>query len=110
MLARVVDRGTGTASRADDSALLSITDRTGREISPGLSMQLCQGLREILCVNELVGRVLELHLPAVGRRWWWRDEEELASVGEVEVLVFDFDGCWCAEVDFYALAHDGFTV
>lgn len=26
------------------------------------------------------------------------------------MLVLDFDGCWLAEVDFYALAHDGFTI
>lgn len=50
MLAWVVDGCTGTASRPDDSTLLSITNRTGWKISPGLSMQLCQGLRQILCV------------------------------------------------------------
>lgn len=75
MLARIVDSGTRTASRPDDSALLPITDRTGRQISPGLSMQLGQGLRQILCVYQLVRRILQLHLPAVRRRWWWRDEE-----------------------------------
>jgi len=75
MLAWVVDCGAGTASRPDDSTLLSITDRTGRQISPGLSMQLGQGLRQIICVYQLVRGVLELHLPAVRRRWRWRDEE-----------------------------------
>ena len=50
-------------------------------------VELGEGLGEVLGVNELVRGVLEAHLPSVRRRGRGADEEELASVGQLEVAV-----------------------
>ena len=76
----------------------------------GLVVELGEGGGEVIGVDELVGGVLEAHLPAVGRARGWGDEEELAGVGEGEMLVAGTDGCVLAKVDLDLLAEDGLAV
>lgn len=74
--------------------------------------QLGERVGQVLGVDLLVGRVLQLHLPAVGRRGRGADEEKLAGVGQLEVAVVvqQVEGCGLPEVDATPLAHDGLAV
>ena len=69
-----------------------------------------EGVGEVLGVDHLVGGVLELHLPAVGRGGGRADEEELSGVGEGQVAVPRVYGGRLAEVDTASVAHDGLAV
>lgn len=69
-------------------------------------VQLSKRISEILSVDQLVGRILEAHLPAMGRTRWRRDEEELASIRKSKVLIALIDGCRHAKVDSALLTHD----
>lgn len=57
-------------------------------------------------MDQLIRGALELDLPAVRRGGRRGDEEELAGVGEVKVLVARLDGRGLAEVDLDGDAHD----
>lgn len=76
----------------------------------GAVVQLGEGLCEVLGVDELVRGVLEAHLPAVRRAGRGRDEEELAGVGQLEVLGLGVGGGGLAKVDLELLAHDALAV
>jgi hypothetical protein len=73
-------------------------------------VQLSEGFGEVLCVNQLVGRILHAHLPTMGRARWRRDEEELASIREGEMLIALVDGSRHAKVYTALLAHDSLVV
>jgi hypothetical protein len=73
-------------------------------------VQLGKCISQILSVDQLVGRILKAHLPAVRRARRGRDEEELAGVGESEVLVALVDGRGFSKVDAALLAHDGLII
>lgn len=74
--------------------------------------QLGKGLSEILSVHHGVGGILHALLPVVGRARGRADEEELAGIGQGQMLVGGgyVDGGWLAKVDAAALAEDGLTV
>jgi len=109
MVARVIDHR--RAAAAFPALALVVADWRGREIRVYRPVvQLCERLGQIIGVDLLVRRVLELHLPAMRRRRGRGDEEELAGVGEGEVLVLRLDRGRLAEVDLDALAHDGLAV
>ena len=74
-------------------------------------VQLGQGRGQVVSVDELVGGVLERLLPAVRRGRGRADEEQLAGVGQRQVLVLvEVQRRVLAEVDAAALAHDGLAV
>jgi hypothetical protein len=73
-------------------------------------VQLSKRISEILSVDQLVGRILEAHLPAMGRARWWRDEEELASIRKSKVLIALVDRCRHAKVDTALLTHDSLVI
>lgn len=73
-------------------------------------MQLGQGNGKVSGVDELIGRILELDLPAVGRARWGADEEQLPGVRQLQALILDLQGGVIAEVDLEALAVDVLAV
>lgn len=94
----------GTVYRRDRCRVRTVGGRTVVEFGKGIG--------QILGVDHCVGSILELLLPAVGRRGGRADEEELASVGQLEVLVLGvlLQRRGLAKVDARALAHDHLVV
>lgn len=84
--------------------------RDGRVDGTRAVMKLGESLGEVFGVDELVGGVLETHLPAVRWRGGRRDEEQLPSVGKRQMLILDLDGRRLAKVDLEPLPHDSLPV
>jgi len=83
----------------------------GRLLGDILSMQLCQRLCQIICMNLLIRRILILHHPPMRRTRWWRNEEQLVALREVQMYVFRVcDLGLLAEVDAYTAIEDDFIV
>jgi len=61
-------------------------------------------------MHLLVGRILQLHLPSMWWRRWRRNEEQLARVRQIQVLVSGLDVRVCAKVDLHHVAHDSFAI
>lgn len=101
------DEGCAAAAAAGHGG---VGGRDGRVDGSRAVVQLGERLGEVLGVDELVGRVLETHLPAMGRRGGRRDEEELARIGKREMLILDLDGRALAKVDLEPLPHDGLAI
>lgn len=95
----------GATAPARGTAIRGRDGRVG-----GTVVQLVEGGGQVVGVHELVGGVLEAHLPAVRRRGRRRDEEELAGVRQGEAVVGGVDGRVLAEVDAGAVAHDALAV
>jgi len=76
----------------------------------GTVVQLGESLGKVISMNLLVGRILEAHLPTVGRAGRGRDEEQLASVGQLQMFWLGLDGRVVAKVELDALTHDSFAV
>lgn len=112
LLVGLVDERGGARARAAGKGRVGRCDgRAGVVVDgAGAVVQLGQGVGQVLGVDELVGGVLEADLPAVGRAGRGGDEEELAGVGEGEVLVPLVDGGGLSKVDAALLAHDGLAV
>lgn len=63
----------------------------------GVELRKCIG--QIVGMDELVRRVFEAHGPIMGRTGWRRNEEQLAGVGQRQVLMLAVRVCLLAEVD-----------
>lgn len=112
LLVGLVDERGGARARATGKSRVGRCDRRAGIVVDGTGavVQLSQGVGQVLGVHELVGSVLETVLPAVGRAGRRRDEEELAGVGESEVLISLIDRCRLAKVDAALLTHDDLVV
>jgi hypothetical protein len=112
LLLRLVDQSRG--SRAC-TAWESGVKRSHRRVlvlvhRSGAVVQLSKRISKVLSVDQLVGRIFETHLPAVGRARWGRNEEELAGVRKSEMLVSLVDWSRHAKVDTALLAHDSLVI
>lgn len=108
----MVDEGRAPASHGEARAAVGGGDGRLRVRGGGVGpvVKLGEGVGKILGMHELVGRILEAHLPAVRGAGRGRDEEELAGVGQGEVLVAGLHGGVLAKVHAYAVVHDGLSV
>lgn len=104
--------GTGPAAAAIGSRGNGDLDIGVNAVGVVVVPQLGERLGEILGVHHGVGGILHALLPVVGRARGRADEEELAGVGQGQVLVGGgyVDGGGLAKVDAAALAEDGLTV
>lgn len=110
MLIWIINRRAGTSRPPRRTPLIRRRDGQIPKDRALLFVQRRQSLRQIISVNLLVWRILELHLPALWWRRWWRNEKELSGVREIEVFVARLDIGVCAEVYFDYIAHDRFAV
>jgi hypothetical protein len=111
VVVRAVDERRATAPRAGRSSSRSCVRADGRvEHGLSLAVQLGQSLSKVFGVNLLVGGIFEAHLPSMRGARRGRNEEELAGVGEGEVLIPGMNGSGLAKVDLAAITQEGLAV
>lgn len=110
VLIRVVDECRAAAPRAACAICRRNRglERVKRALAGGI--QLGERRSQVIGMDHFIRRILQAHLPAMRGAGGRRDEEELASVGEGEVVRLGLDRGRVAKVDADAVAHDALAV